>query len=115
MRASCRCKSAFGSSSRSAPSRCNWRSSSNGHRQQARIALEAAFKAASGASQVSDKGSKGAEMKIVSLNVGLPVEVTWMGRTVTTGIYKEPVAGRVQLRTLNLDGDRQADLTVHGG
>jgi MOSC domain-containing protein YiiM len=54
-------------------------------------------------------------MRIVSLNVGLPVEVTWKGRKVITGIYKEPVAGRVQLRRLNLDGDRQADLTVHGG
>ena len=54
-------------------------------------------------------------MKIVSLNVGLPREVLWQGRNVTTGIYKEPVAGRVALRKLNLDGDRQADLTVHGG
>ena len=54
-------------------------------------------------------------MKIVSLNVGLPREVLWHGRSVTTGIYKEPVAGRVALRKLNLDGDRQADLTVHGG
>lgn len=39
----------------------------------------------------------------------------WHRRTVTTGIYKEPVDGRVVLRTLNLDGDRQADLSVHGG
>ncbi len=54
-------------------------------------------------------------MKIVSLNVGLPREVLWHGRSVTTGIYKEPVAGRLALRRLNLDGDRQADLTVHGG
>jgi MOSC domain-containing protein YiiM len=54
-------------------------------------------------------------MKIVSLNVGLPRDVMWHGHTVTTGIYKEPVAGRVALRRLNLDGDRQADLTVHGG
>jgi MOSC domain-containing protein YiiM len=54
-------------------------------------------------------------MKIVSLNVALPREVLWHGRSVTTGIYKEPVAGRVALRKLNLDGDRQADLTVHGG
>ena len=54
-------------------------------------------------------------MKIVSLNVGMPREVTWHGRTVTTGIFKEPVAGRVALRKLNLDGDGQADLTVHGG
>lgn len=38
----------------------------------------------------------------------------WHGRTVTTGIFKEPVGGRVALRRLNLDGDRQADLTVHG-
>ena len=54
-------------------------------------------------------------MKIVSLNVGLPREVMWHGQTVTTGIFKEPVAGRVALRKLDLDGDRQADLTVHGG
>ena len=54
-------------------------------------------------------------MKINSLNVGLPRDVLWHGRTVTTGIFKEPVAGRVALRKLNLDGDRQADLTVHGG
>jgi len=39
----------------------------------------------------------------------------WHGRSVTTGIYKDPVQGRVRLRKLNLDGDRQADLTVHGG
>lgn len=54
-------------------------------------------------------------MKIVSLNVGLPREVSWQGKPATTGIFKEPVKGRVLLRTLNLDGDRQADLTVHGG
>jgi MOSC domain-containing protein YiiM len=54
-------------------------------------------------------------MKIVSVNVGLPREVIWHDRSVTTGIFKEPVAGRVALRKLNLDGDRQADLTVHGG
>lgn len=54
-------------------------------------------------------------MNIVSVNVGLPREVLWHGRTVTTGIYKERVAGRVALRKLNLDGDRQADLRVHGG
>ena len=54
-------------------------------------------------------------MKLVSLNVGLPREVTWRGMNVTTGIFKHPVEGRVALRKLNLDGDRQADLTVHGG
>jgi MOSC domain-containing protein YiiM len=54
-------------------------------------------------------------MKLVSINVGLPREVIWHDTRVLTGIFKEPVAGRVALRTLNLDGDRQADLTVHGG
>jgi len=54
-------------------------------------------------------------MKLVSVNTGLPREVTWRGREVTTSIYKQPVEGRVALRRLNLDGDRQADLSVHGG
>ncbi len=54
-------------------------------------------------------------MKLVSVNTGLPREVSWHGRIVTTAIYKEPVVGRVALRKFNLDGDRQADLTVHGG
>lgn len=54
-------------------------------------------------------------MKIVSLNVGRPRLVMHGGEPVSTGIFKDPVAGRVMLRTLNLDGDRQADLTVHGG
>jgi len=54
-------------------------------------------------------------MKILSVNVGLPRDVVWRGRTVTTGIYKSPVEGPIALRKLNLDGDRQADLTVHGG
>ncbi|RCJ36577.1 molybdenum cofactor biosysynthesis protein [Nostoc punctiforme NIES-2108] len=54
-------------------------------------------------------------MKLISVNVGLPREVTWKGKTVSTGIFKEPVSERVMLRSLNLDGDGQADLTVHGG
>lgn len=54
-------------------------------------------------------------MKILSVNVGLPRLVMRDGEPVSTGIFKEPVAGRVMLRTLNLDGDRQADLSVHGG
>ena len=54
-------------------------------------------------------------MKIISVNVGLPRVVVSNGDPVSTGIFKEPVAGRVMLRTLNLDGDRQADLSVHGG
>ena len=54
-------------------------------------------------------------MKLISLNVGLPREVPWHNTVVTTGIIKRPVSGRVALRKLNLDGDRQADLRVHGG
>ena len=54
-------------------------------------------------------------MRVLSVNVGLPREVIWRGKSVTTGIYKEPVEGRVPIRALNLDGDRQADLRVHGG
>ncbi len=54
-------------------------------------------------------------MNIVSVNVGLPREVIWKGKKVMTGIFKEPVKSRVLMRTLNLDGDRQADLSVHGG
>ena len=54
-------------------------------------------------------------MKLVSVNTGLPREVIWHGRSVSTAIYKQPVQGRVALRKLNLDGDRQADLSVHGG
>ncbi|HKZ81564.1 MAG TPA: MOSC domain-containing protein [Pyrinomonadaceae bacterium] len=54
-------------------------------------------------------------MKLISVNVGLPQLVTRNGTTVSTSIFKKPVAGPVKLRTLNLDGDRQADLSVHGG
>ena len=54
-------------------------------------------------------------MRVVSVNVGLPRTVRWKGRDVTTGIFKKPVEGRIPLRRLNLDGDRQADLSVHGG
>ena len=54
-------------------------------------------------------------MKLISVSVGLPQEVTWHGKVVTTGIFKQPVDARVALRKLNLDGDRQADLSVHGG
>jgi MOSC domain-containing protein YiiM len=54
-------------------------------------------------------------VKLVSLNVARPRLVVYNGRTINTGIFKRPVSGPVQLRTLNLDGDRQADLSVHGG
>jgi len=53
--------------------------------------------------------------KLLSIQVGRPRLVEWRGRTVSTGIFKEPVHGPVMMRTLNLDGDRQADLSVHGG
>ena len=54
-------------------------------------------------------------MRLVSINVGRPREVTWHGKTVLTSIWKEPVSGPVRVSTLNLEGDRQADLSVHGG
>lgn len=54
-------------------------------------------------------------MRVISVNVGRPRRVSWRGRPVSTGIFKEPVDGPVRVRTLNLDGDRQADLSVHGG
>jgi len=54
-------------------------------------------------------------MKLVSVNVGLPRTLTWKGATFQTVIFKTPVAGRIMLRTTNLDGDGQADLSVHGG
>lgn len=54
-------------------------------------------------------------MQIISVNVGLPRQVIWKGKPVSTGIFKEPVNERVMVRSLNLEGDGQADLTVHGG
>ena len=54
-------------------------------------------------------------MKIISVNVGLPRSVIWKGMNVATGIFKAPVDGLVKIGRLNLTGDQQADLTVHGG
>ena len=54
-------------------------------------------------------------MKLISVNTGLPRDVTWHDKKVTTAIFKQPVEGRVALAKLNLHGDRQADLSVHGG
>ena len=54
-------------------------------------------------------------MKLLSVNVGLPREVEWNGRMIRTSIFKVPVVGRVHVRKMNLDGDEQSDLTVHGG
>ena len=54
-------------------------------------------------------------MNLISINIGLPREITHGGQTVTSGIFKAPVAGPVRLGRLNLEGDGQADLRVHGG
>jgi len=54
-------------------------------------------------------------MKLVSVNIGQPRELIWQGRVVMSGIFKDSVAGRVKVHQLNLEGDRQADLSVHGG
>lgn len=54
-------------------------------------------------------------MKLISLNVGYPRLTLYKGQSISTGIFKQPVSGAIMLRTLNLDGDRQSDLSVHGG
>ena len=54
-------------------------------------------------------------MKIVAVSVGAPREVQWQGETVRTSIFKMPIAGRVRVGRLNIEGDEQSDLTVHGG
>ena len=54
-------------------------------------------------------------MHVVSLNVGGPRDVEWRGRVVRTSIWKAPVQGAVRVTSLNLDGDAQSDLSVHGG
>jgi MOSC domain-containing protein YiiM len=54
-------------------------------------------------------------MTLLSINVGLPREVEWRGKTVLTSVFKSPVRGRIRVGRLNLDGDRQSDLSVHGG
>ena len=54
-------------------------------------------------------------LKLLSINVGKPREVDWHGRLVRTSIFKSPVLNPVRVATLNLEGDEQSDLTVHGG
>lgn len=54
-------------------------------------------------------------MKLLSINVGLPREVEWRGKVVRTSIFKAPVPGRVRVMRLNVEGDQQSDLSVHGG
>src|SRR6266699_700592 len=53
--------------------------------------------------------------RVLSGKVGLPRDIEWKGRTVHTGIWKDPVRGRCRTRRLNLDGDGQGDLAGHGG
>jgi len=53
--------------------------------------------------------------RLVSVNVGLPRDITWRGKTVHTGIWKQPAQGRLLVRRLNIDGDGQGDLVGHGG
>src|SRR5215469_17062510 len=53
--------------------------------------------------------------RLLSVNVGLPRDIAWKGRTVHTGIWKDPVRGRCQVGRLNLEGDGQGDLAGHGG
>ncbi|OLS16737.1 MAG: hypothetical protein HeimC3_51570 [Candidatus Heimdallarchaeota archaeon LC_3] len=54
-------------------------------------------------------------MKIISINVGLPRKVMWQDNEVETAIFKEPIKGKIKINKLNLEGDQQADLSVHGG
>jgi MOSC domain-containing protein YiiM len=54
-------------------------------------------------------------MKLLSISVGLPRDVEWRGKTVRTSIFKSPVPGSVRVGRLNVEGDQQSDLTVHGG
>ena len=54
-------------------------------------------------------------MKLITVNVGRSQEIDWRGRRVRTSIWKNPVEGRIRVNRLNLDGDQQSDLSVHGG
>jgi MOSC domain-containing protein YiiM len=63
----------------------------------------------------SEIGLEVFSVQLVSLNVARPRLVVYKGTSINTGIFKQPVSGPLRLRTLNLDGDRQADLSVHGG
>ena len=54
-------------------------------------------------------------MRLHAISVGLPRDVEWRGKSVQTSIFKEPVSGRVRVGSLNLEGDQQSDLSVHGG
>ena len=63
--------------------------------------------------QVTTSGERAGAL--LSVNVGMPKDVTWHGRTVHTAVWKKPVAGPQMVRRLNIDGDGQGDLAGHGG
>src|SRR3954467_14985279 len=52
---------------------------------------------------------------LLSVNAGMPKDVSWQGKTVFTGVFKDPVTGPCRVRRLNVDGDGQGDLAGHGG
>jgi ferredoxin-NADP reductase/MOSC domain-containing protein YiiM len=69
-----------------------------------------------GAAETAARGAEGACVPVlVSVNVGMPKDVTWQGKTVRTGIWKQPVPGPWMVQRLNIDGDGQGDLAGHGG
>jgi len=61
------------------------------------------------------EGGRALAARLVSVNVGLPRDITWRGKTVYTGVWKNPAQGRVKVRRLNINGDGQGDLAGHGG
>src|SRR5664279_3736666 len=65
--------------------------------------------------QPAEQKDRPAVGRLFAVNVGLPVDVSWRGRTVHTGVWKQPVDGPQQVRTRNIDGDGQGDLAGHGG
>ena len=62
-----------------------------------------------------DSGSREVVGRLLSVNVGMPKNVDWKGRTVFTGVFKDPVVGPRRVRKLNVEGDGQGDLAGHGG
>lgn len=67
------------------------------------------------AQQPEEENARERVLRLVSVNVSRPREIEFQGKTILTGIFKQPVDERVMIRRLNLDGDAQADLSVHGG
>ena len=66
-------------------------------------------------SETGDSKVRGLMARLLSVNVGLPREIAWRGKTVYTSVWKEAVQGRRLVRRLNIDGDAQGDLAGHGG